>query len=167
MNSNLKYDKINIELRRGKVLELLSQGYNQRSIAEKLNVSDALISLDMQWIREQAKEGLRTHMQEKLPYEFARAMAGINDILRRAHEILDSTKDPKLQHQYTTLIMQLWGTVMLLATDGGVIEQAFKKVEGLQSHQQLADTEKVSVPEEETEEDVQDNVESSQNETDE
>jgi hypothetical protein len=73
MNSDLKYDKINIELRRGKVLELLSKGYNQRTIAEKLNVSDALISLDIQWIREQSKEGLRTPLQEKLPYEFARA----------------------------------------------------------------------------------------------
>ena len=72
MNSDLKYDKINIELRRGKVLELLSKGYNQRTIAE-LNVSDALISLDIQWIREQSKEGLRTPLQEKLLYEFARA----------------------------------------------------------------------------------------------
>ena len=72
-------------------------------------------------------------MQEKLPYEFARAMTGINDILRRAQEILDSTKDPKLQHQYMTLIMQLWGTVMSMATDGGVIEQAMKMVKGLES----------------------------------
>ena len=55
----------------------------------------------------------------------------------------------------------------LIHNDGGVIEQAFKKVEGLQSQEQLTNTEKVSVPEEETEEDVQDYVKSSQNETDE
>lgn len=133
MNSDLKYDKINIELRRGKVLELLTKGYSQRNIAEKLNVSDSLISLDIQWIREQAKDTLRSHLSDKLPFEFARAMAGINDILRRAHEILDSTKDPKLQYQYMTLIMQLWGTIMSMATDGGVIERAFKKMEQLES----------------------------------
>ena len=165
MNTDLKYEKVNIELRRYKVLELLAKGYNRRSIAEKLNVSDALISLDIQWIREKPKEQLRTHLSEKLPYEFARAMTGINDILRRAHEILDSTKDPKLQHQYMTLIMQLWGTVISLATDGGVIEQAFRKVEGLQgprSQCQRTNSEEVSVSEKEVEEDVQDNVESAQ-----
>ena len=79
MNSDLKYEKVNIELRRGKVLELLSKGYNQHTIAERLNVSDALISLDIQWIREQSKEGLRTHLQERLPYEFARAMTFLDE----------------------------------------------------------------------------------------
>lgn len=33
-----------------------------------------------------------------------------------------------------TLIMQLWGTIMDMATNGGIIEQAFRKVEGLERH---------------------------------
>jgi DNA-binding NarL/FixJ family response regulator len=48
MDSDLKYDKINIELRRGEVLKLLARGHSQTDIAKKLNVSNALISLDVQ-----------------------------------------------------------------------------------------------------------------------
>src|SRR5919106_3064772 len=129
MHTDLKYDKINIELRRGKILELLSKGHSQSSIAEKLNVANALISLDIQFLREQAKKQLETHISDRLPFEFARAMTGINDLIRRTSEMLDSTKDPKLQHQYMTLLMQLWGNLINMATDGGVIEQAFKKIE--------------------------------------
>ena|ERR687895_2938251 len=62
MNSDLKYDKINIELRRGKVLELLAKGNSQTEIAKALNVSNALISLDIQYLREQAQKELETHI---------------------------------------------------------------------------------------------------------
>jgi predicted transcriptional regulator len=140
MCGNLKYEKANIELRRGEVIKLLSKGHSQSEIAKELNVSNALISLDIQYLKEKAKEGLRTHIQDRLPFEFARATTGINDILRRAYDILDKTTDPKLQHQWMTLIMQLWGTVMSLATDGGVIEQAFRKVEGLSPAANIAAT---------------------------
>src|SRR5918992_6055933 len=61
-NSDLKYDKINIELRRGKVLELLAKGNSQTEIAKALNVSNALISLDIQYLREQAQKELETHI---------------------------------------------------------------------------------------------------------
>jgi DNA-binding NarL/FixJ family response regulator len=47
MNTDLKYEKANIELRRGKVLELLTKGHSQTEIANSLNVSNALISLDI------------------------------------------------------------------------------------------------------------------------
>ena len=133
MKSDLKYEKANIELRRGKVLELLAIGYSQRSIAEKLNVSDALISLDIMWIKEKAKEDLRSHFQDRLPYEFARSTAGINDVLRRATELRDRMTDPKLQLQTMSLMAQLYGQIMNMASDGGVIQAAFEKVEQLSS----------------------------------
>ena len=133
MSTDLKYDKINIELRRGKVLELLARGHSQSDIAKKLNVSNALISLDVQFLKEQAQRELRVHIKEVIPYEYARAITGINDILRRASEMLDKTTDPKIQLQTMTLLLQLYGNILQMATEGGVVREAMKMVKGFES----------------------------------
>ena len=118
MNSDLKYEKVNIELRRAEVLKLLARGHSQTDIAKKLNVSNALISLDVQFLKEQAQRELRVHIKEVIPFEYARAVSGINDILRRAYEILERMTDTKMQLQTMTLLMQCYGNIMSLATDG-------------------------------------------------
>jgi hypothetical protein len=56
-NKSLKYEKENIELRRGKVLELDAQGYSQHDIAAKLNVSVGLVNGDLKNIREHDRPG--------------------------------------------------------------------------------------------------------------
>jgi hypothetical protein len=133
LSSSFKYNRINIELRRGRVLELLSKGEtNQSEIAKKLNVSPALISIDIQFLKEQARENLRTHLQEKLPFEHSRAMTGINDLLKKANDILDNTKDPKLQLQTINVLANLYAGILTMATDGGIIQQAMEKVELLE-----------------------------------
>src|ERR687898_842979 len=98
MSTSSKYEKENIELRRGEVLKLLAKGHSQADIAKSLNVSPALISLDVQFLKEQAQRELRVHIKEVIPFEYARAVSGINGILRKATDILDSTSDPKLQY---------------------------------------------------------------------
>jgi transcriptional regulator len=156
MSTDLKYEKINIELRRGKVLELLARGHSQSDIAKKLNVSNALISLDVQFLKEQAQRELRVHIKEVIPFEYARAVSGINDILRRAYKILDRMTDPKMQLQTMTLLMQCYGNIMSLATDGGIVQEAMKMVKGLESQ----DTSEVKMSsdkdEDEDEEDFED-----------
>jgi predicted transcriptional regulator len=136
MSRDLKYEKANIELRRGKVLELLSKGHSQSEIAKSLNVSNALISLDIQYIKEQAKKELETHIQERVPLEYKRAMAGLDNILKKANEMLEKISDPKTQIQNMSLLMDLYKTIMFLCTDGSIIERAMKKVQGLQPQQQ-------------------------------
>jgi transcriptional regulator len=64
MSTSSKYTKINIELRRGEVLKLLAKGHSQADIAKSLNVSAALISLDVQFLKEQAQRELRVHIKE-------------------------------------------------------------------------------------------------------
>jgi hypothetical protein len=133
MSSDFKYNKINIDLRRGKVLEFLSKGEtNQSVIATKLGVSPALISIDIQFLKEQARENLRTHLQEKLPFEHSRALTGLNDLLRRANEILDNTKDPKLQLSTINTLANLYAGILTMASDGNIIQQAMNRVEELE-----------------------------------
>jgi hypothetical protein len=85
--------------------------------------------LDVQFLKEQAQRELRVHIKEVIPFEFARAVSGINDILRRTYEILDRMTDPKMKLQTMTLLMQCYGNIMSLATDGGIVQEAMKKVE--------------------------------------
>jgi transcriptional regulator len=128
MSRDLKYQKENIELRRGKVLELLTKGYTQIEIAKTLNVSNALVSLDMQDIREKSKKELETHLSDRLPYEHARATAGINAVLKRVSEMLDEAKDQRVKMECMKLQMELYKSIMSLATDGGIVERAMKMV---------------------------------------
>src|SRR5919106_6865323 len=127
MNSDLKYYKINIELRRGKVLELLAKGNSQTETAKTLNVSNALISLDIQYLREQAQKELETHIESKIPLEYTRAMAGLNILLRKANETLENATDPKIKIQTMALLMDLYNSIMTLNTNGGIIQQAVKR----------------------------------------
>jgi hypothetical protein len=53
-------------------------------------------------------------------------------LLKRAHEILDKTTDPKMQLQTISVLTGLYGTVMSLATDAGIIEQSLKRLEVIQ-----------------------------------
>jgi predicted transcriptional regulator len=132
MKDNFKYTKEMIEWRRNTVLSKLAKGYSQVDIAKELQLHPSTISLDVQYLKEKARDELKTHLTEKLPWEHARAMNGINDLLRRAYELLDKTTDPKMQLQTISVLTGLYGTVMSLATDGGVIEQSLKRLEVIQ-----------------------------------
>jgi Trp operon repressor len=59
-----------ISWRRAKVLELASQGNSQVEIAKTLRVGEARISRDLSYLRQEANENLRTHIQGKLPEEY-------------------------------------------------------------------------------------------------
>ena len=57
-------------------------------------------------------------------------MAGINATLKRASELLEEAKDPKTKIECMKLQMDLWKSVMSMATDGGIVESAMKIVKG-------------------------------------
>ena len=122
-----------IELRRARIMELLSNGHtNQADIAEVLNVSEPTVSRDIRFLKERAGKELETHFQDRLPFEYARAMTGINVTLARVAELLKEAKDPKTKIECMKLQMELWKSVMSMATDGGIIERAMKIVKGLE-----------------------------------
>lgn len=58
MNSGFKTKSEEIEWRRSKVLELKSQGLDQREIAQRLQVSPTLISFDMKFMRKEALKNI-------------------------------------------------------------------------------------------------------------
>jgi transcriptional regulator len=85
----------NLEWRRSKVLELSSQGYTQSEIAKTLQVSQPSVNRDLTYLAKQAHENLQTHIQQTLPLEYKRCMNGINQVLKQAWQISQSSEVKK------------------------------------------------------------------------
>jgi transcriptional regulator len=132
-----------IEWRRAKVLELSSQGHSQREIADTIHVGIGTINRDITYLRNEAQENLKTHIQDKLPEEYQNCMTGINQVLKRCWDIVNKSRnvnnndngqtvtmtDNKTILQALALINDCNKYKMDLTTNGVVITDAIKFVQ--------------------------------------
>jgi hypothetical protein len=126
MSSQLKYTKENVALRRGKVLELSAQGYNQTEIAKALNVSEPLISIDMQFIRAQAKEAIREYIDEKLPQEYNLCLVGLGAILKESWILSSNTNNVGDKIRALSLAKECYDAKLDLLTNVDVVEDIIR-----------------------------------------
>jgi hypothetical protein len=133
-----------IEWHRAKVLELSSQGHSQREIADTIHVGIGIINRDMTYLRNEAQENLKTHIQDKLPEEYQNCMVGINQVLKICWEIINKSRnidndngngqtitmvDNKTVLQALALINDCNKYKMDLTTNGVVVTDAIKFVQ--------------------------------------
>jgi predicted transcriptional regulator len=78
------------EWRRSRVLELSSEGYSQREIAQKLQIAKSAVNRDILFLRKQARENLQYHIYDKIPEEYQSCMTGMKQNLR---DLRDCTKN--------------------------------------------------------------------------
>src|SRR5918995_5047214 len=128
MSDSFKYTKNMIEWRRNMVVSYLAKGWSQQDIAKELKIHPSTISLDVQFLKEKSKKDLETHLSDRLPFEYARAMEGINNVLKRVSEISDSAADNKTKMECLKLQIELYKSLVSMATDGGIIEKAMKMI---------------------------------------
>jgi hypothetical protein len=76
-----------------KVVEMRTRGMSQTEIARELQVSKASISLDMQYLRNQAKESIKEYVTEHLPEQYQICLMALDTILKHAYEILETSDD--------------------------------------------------------------------------
>ena len=132
-----------IEWRRAKVLELSSQGHSQREIADTIHVGIGTINRDMTYLRNEAQENLKSHIQDKLPEEYQNCMTGLNQVLKICWEIVNKSRNASNDNSGQTVTMTDNKTVlqalslindcnkykMDLTTNGVVITDAIKYVQ--------------------------------------
>ena len=133
-----------VEWRRSKVLELSSQGNSQPEISRTLQISLGTVNKDLSYLRQQAQENLKTHLNEKLPEEYQNCMVGINQVLKICWEIVNKSRkvdndngngqtvtitDNKTVLQALALINDCNKYKMDLTTNGVVITDAIKFVQ--------------------------------------
>jgi hypothetical protein len=93
------------------------------------------IHKDLAYLSRQAKEILKVHIQDKLPEEYQKCMVGINQVLNMAWSIVNkSVVDDKTRLQALALINDCNKYKMDLTTNGVVVTDAIKYVQGKMDH---------------------------------
>jgi DNA-binding transcriptional regulator LsrR (DeoR family) len=123
-----------IEWRRIKVLELASAGYNQTEICQKLQLDKSTVNRDIQFLRQQAQENLQKHIHETVPEEYQKCMTGMKLNLKQTLEIADTAADPTTKLQARAIANDCYKYIMDLTTNGVVITDALKYVQGKLDH---------------------------------
>jgi hypothetical protein len=138
------------EWRRSKIRELLVKGYNHYEIANTLQIPRPTITKDVQYLRQQDRENLQSHIQERLPQEYENCMTGMNRILKLTWEIAEKPTDDKTKLQAFAQLNEGYKFKMDLTTNGVVVTDAIKYVQSKMDH--LNKTEKEPLQEIEREE---------------
>ncbi len=133
----------NLEWRRSKVLELSSQGYTQSEIAKTLQISQPSVNRDLAYLAKQAHEDLQKHIHQTVPEEYQKCMVGMKRNLKQTLEIAETTSDPKVKLWARAIANDCYKYIMDLTTNGVVITDAIKFVQGKMDH--LNKTEKALV----------------------
>ncbi len=127
--SNWRKEQKQIDWRRNKIQELLINGYTQIQISELLNIKEYMVSRDVQYLRDQARQNMQTHLQDRLPAEYENCMAGINQVLKRSWDIANcSESDDKNKLLALSLANDCYKHKMELVTNGLVVTDAIKFV---------------------------------------
>ena len=97
-----------VEWRRTKVLELLSKGDSQSDIAKTLQVDLSVISRDVYFLRQQAKDNIKRYIDERLPEEYEKCLVGLNAITREAWNTAANTEDKREKLQALSLAKECY-----------------------------------------------------------
>jgi hypothetical protein len=150
----VRYKQEQIQWRRNKVHDYLVKGMSQYEIADILQVSKATITNDVHFLTIQAKEQMKTHLEEKVPMEFNNCLRGIDQILKSAWEIannntlkndsnnndnnsnnnnnntsLVTTTDERLRLQALQLANECYKHKIDLVTNGVIVRDALRFVQ--------------------------------------
>ena len=142
MSSQLQQRQI--DWRRSRVLELSSQGYTEREIANTLApVHFTTVHRDLVYLRKQAQENLQKHIHETLPEEYQKCMVGMKRNLKQVMEIRDNASDPKVKLQAVAIANDCYKFILDMSTNAGIVSDALKyvtqKAEQLNTLQKIDD----------------------------
>jgi hypothetical protein len=120
--------KMQVEWRRSKVLELLSKGDSQSDIAKTLQVDMSIISRDVYFLRQQAKDNIKRYIDERLPEEYEKCLVGITAILKEAWTTAQKTEDKREKIQALSLAKECYSMKLELLTNATVVDNAIRFV---------------------------------------
>jgi hypothetical protein len=124
---DIRHDQI--EWRRDKTLEMISDGYSARDIASKLRIGHATVSRDIIILRKQAKQDIHKYIDEQVPFEFQKTLAGLQGIIKSMANIIANSKDSREIMAASSIKMQAYNMKMELVGNSQVVEQAIELVE--------------------------------------
>ena len=96
-----------------------------------LQISDPTISRDIEYLREQANETIKNHIQKKLPYEYSKCISGLEEIIKESWNVAtqaDKNRNTKDKLQSLALIKDTYNTKMDLLTNASLLQDSIKFV---------------------------------------
>jgi predicted transcriptional regulator len=135
LSTKIKPKASEIEWRRSKVVELRARGLSHTEIARELQVSKASISLDMQYLREQAKGTIREYVTEHLPEQYQVCLSALDTILKHAFEILETSEDNREKLQAMELFKDTHLVKLELLSNATTVDSALYYVRSKQQEQ--------------------------------
>lgn len=118
-----------MEWRRNKVQELAVKGYRQTEIVQILQINKSTICKDVSFLKEHARNTIRNHIEDRLPYEYNKCLQGLEEIIKESWIIADKAEDTKEKLQSLALIKESYSTKMDLLTNAGLLSDSVKWVE--------------------------------------
>jgi hypothetical protein len=132
LNSEVRQQQL--EWRRSQVLELMSEGYSQRKIAQKLQIDKSAVNRDILFLKKQARENLQYHIQDRIPMEYQSCMTGMKRNLKQTLEIAESAADPRVKLQARAIVVDCYKYIMEMTTGDVIITDAIRYVQGRMDH---------------------------------
>ena len=145
MNSEEK-QKLELDWRRNIVLELSSQGYTDREIGTKLQISHITVHRDLVRLRKLAQDNLQKHIHETIPEEYQKCMVGMKSLLKKTLQIAETVTDPRVKLQAHAVAEDCYKYILEMSTNAGIVSDALKYV--TQQKEQLTALQKVEEIEE-------------------
>ena len=119
-----------LDWRRSQVVELSSMGYSQREISRILQIDLSAVTRDIRFLRQQAQQNIQKHIKETMPEEYQKANIRMDQVLKKAWHIANTTADERVRLQALALIDQCNSHKMELITNGSIVSDALQYVNG-------------------------------------
>jgi hypothetical protein len=108
----------------------------QVEIARELQVSEASISSDMQYLRNQAKESIKEYATEYLPEQYQVCLTALDTILKHAFDILETSDDNREKLQAMELFKDTHLVKLELLSNATTIDSALNYIRNRQQQEQ-------------------------------
>jgi hypothetical protein len=109
---------------------------SQIEIARELQVSEASISSDIQYLRNQAKESIKEYVTEHLPEQYQVCLSALDTILKHAFDILETSDDNREKLQAMELFKDTHLVKLELLSNATTIDSALHYIRNKQQEQQ-------------------------------
>ena len=127
-HQNQHQEQQQVQWRRDKVQELCSKGYSQREISQTLQVGLATVNRDIAYLRNHAKDNIKTYIDERLPEEYEKYLLGLNAITKEAWNTACRTEDKREKIQALSLAKECYSMKLDLLTNATVVDNAIRFV---------------------------------------
>jgi hypothetical protein len=91
-NNNVHSYKQEVAYRRERVFTWIASGKHPREIAAELILNEKTIKRDLHYLMGVAKQEIKSYVEQRLPWEYQKSLAVLDEIKRRAFELADKSE---------------------------------------------------------------------------